>query len=170
MLTIKIIENNTMYSVQKLCLHLFSTELNSVEFISTNLVSSIFLVHSSTNLFTKLFLDLQFFQSKYSLKSQDLSHSHSQLLGFQINPLSHTPLSMNYLHSQLHLSSFQRCLLSQTLLLNLHLHLHISCHSMCLVSLVPDTRLNTLAFKFFTTSGTLLHIEHCCNYHCIYLF
>ena len=61
MLTVKIIENNTMYSVQELCLHLISTELHSVEFISTSLVSSVFSVHSSaepcsSNLFTNLFL------------------------------------------------------------------------------------------------------------------
>ena len=36
----------------------------------------------------------------------------------------------------------------------LHLHLQVSCHSMRLFSLVPDTRLNTLTFKFFTTSRT----------------
>ena len=38
------------------------------------------------------------------------------------NPLSHTPLSINSLHSHLHLSSFQRCLLLQTLAFSLHLH------------------------------------------------
>ena len=78
------------------------------------------------------------------------------ILGFQINTLSHTPLSINSFTRAfiLHLSSFQRCLLLKTLLLNLHLHLHVSCHSMRLVSLVPDTRLNNLKFKFFTTSGT----------------
>ena len=54
----------------------------------------------------------------------------------------------------LHLSSFQCCLLLQTLLLILHLYLHVSCCSIRLVSLVSDTRLNTLMFKFFTTSGT----------------
>ena len=58
------------------------------------------------------------------------------------------------MHSHLHLSSFQCCLLLQTLLINLHLDLHISCYSLRLVSLVPDTRLNTLTFTFFTTSGT----------------
>ena len=79
---------------------------------------------------------------------------HSQLLRLQINPLLRTPLSINYLHSHLHLSSFQRSLLLQTLLLNLHLHLHVLCHSMRLVSLFPDTRLNTLTFKFLTTPGT----------------
>ena len=38
-----------------------------------------------------------------------LSHSHSQFLGFQINLLSQIPLSINTLHSHLHLSLFQRC-------------------------------------------------------------
>ena len=54
--------------------------------------------------------------------SDDLSHSHSQLLGFQINPLSHIPLSINSLHLHLHLYSFDLCLLLQTLEPNLHLH------------------------------------------------
>ena len=39
---------------------------------------------------------------------------------------------------------------------NVHLHLHVSHHSMCHVSLVLDIRLNTLTFKFFTTSGTYM--------------
>ena len=86
--------------------------------------------------------------------SHALSHSHSQLLGFQINPLPHTPLSINSLHSHLHLFLFQRCLLLQTIASNLHLHLHVSCHCICLVSLVLDIRLNTLIFKF------LQHQEH----------
>ena len=30
----------------------------------------------------------------------------------------------------------------------------MSCHSICFVSLVPDTILNTLTFKFFTISET----------------
>ena len=34
------------------------------------------------------------------------------------------------------------------------MHLQVSCHFMCLVSLVPDIRLNTLTFKSFTVSGT----------------
>ena len=84
---------------------------------------------------------------------QDLLHSHSQLLGFQINPLSHTPLSINSLHSHLHLYSFQCCLLLQIIPSNLRIHLQVSCHSICLVSLVNDIRLNTLTFKFLTTSG-----------------
>ena len=85
--------------------------------------------------------------------SHNLSHSHSQLLGFQIN-LSQIPLSINYLHSHLHLFSFHLYLLLQTLASNLHLYLQVSCHSLCLVSLVLDIRLNTLTFMFLTTSET----------------
>ena len=84
----------------------------------------------------------------------DLSHSHSQLLGFQIDPLSQTPLSINSLLSHRHLSLFQRYLLLQTIASNLHSHLHVSCHFIFFVSLVLDIRLNTLTFKSFTTSGT----------------
>ena len=92
---------------------------------------------------------------------QVLSHSHSQLLGFQINPLSHSPLSTNSLHSHLHLSLFHRCLLLQIILSNLHIHLQVSCHFMCLVSLVNVSKLNTLTFKSFTVSGTqILHMDH----------
>ena len=36
------------------------------------------------------------------------------------------PLSINFLHSQLHLSSFQRALLLQTLASILYLHLQVS--------------------------------------------
>ena len=52
------------------------------------------------------------------------------------------------------------------------MHLQVSCHSMCLVSLILEIKLNTLTFKSFTVSGTqifaygslmLLH------YHYIYL-
>ena len=86
--------------------------------------------------------------------SHDLSHSRSHILGFQINPLSHHPSSINSLHLHLCLSLFQRCLLLQTLASNLHLHLQFSCHSICLVSLVLDIILNTLIFIFSTKSRT----------------
>ena len=140
-----------MYNVLKLHLCLFSF---SAKVILASFTFSLVSVHSSTNLSTNFFLHLQFSQSKYSATSYDLSHSHSQLLIFQINLLSHKPLSINFLHSHLHLPSFQRCLLLQTLASNLHLHLNVLCHSMCLVSLVLDIRLNTLTFKFLTTSET----------------
>ena len=52
-------------------------------------------LHSSTNLSINLFLHLQFLYSKYPVISYDLSHSQSQLLGFQINPSLHIPLSIN---------------------------------------------------------------------------
>ena len=86
--------------------------------------------------------------------SHDLSHSHLQLLGFQINPLSHLPLSINSLHSHLHFSLLEHCLLLQILASNLHLHLQVSCHSICYVSLVLDSRLNTVMFMFFIISVT----------------
>ena len=82
------------------------------------------------------------------------SHSHSQLLEFLAYPLSHTPLSINSLHSHRHLSSFQRFLFLQTLTSNLHLHLHVSCHFMCHVFLVLDIILNNLTFKSFIALGT----------------
>ena len=84
----------------------------------------------------------------------DLSHSHSQLLGFQINPLSYILLSITSLHSHLQLFLFQSYFLLQTLASSLHLHLQVSCISICLVSLVLDIRLNTLTFIFLTTLGT----------------
>ena len=111
-------------------------------------------IHFSTNLSTNLFLHLQFSQSKYSLTSHDLSHSHSQLLRFQINPFSQIPLSINSLHSHMHLSSIHLCFLLPTLASHLHLHLQVLCHSICLVSLVLDIRLNTLTFMFLKVSGT----------------
>ena len=86
-------------------------------------------------------------------------HSHSQLLGFQIKPLSHTPLSTNSLHLHLHLSLFQRCLLFQTIASNLHSHLHFSCHFIFFVSLVLDIKLNTLTFKSFTPLGAHIFLQ-----------
>ena len=59
--------------------------------------------------------------------SHDLSHSHSQLLGFQMNPSSYLLLSNNSLHSH---------------------------YSICVVPLVLEIRLNTLTYMFLTTSGT----------------
>ena len=96
----------------------------------TNFVSSIFSVHSSTNGSINFFLHLQLEKSRYSPILQDLSHSHSQLLGFQTYPLSHTPLSINSLHSHLHLSLFYLCLVLQIILSNLNMHLQVSCHFM----------------------------------------
>ena len=126
---LKIIENNTMCSVQE-HLRWFSCLAKVILAIFT---WPVFSVHSSTNLSTNFFLRLPFSLSKYSPISHNLSHSLPQLLGFQINPLSHTPLSTNSLHSHLHLSFFHLCLLWQTLASNLHLHLQVSCHFMCLV-------------------------------------
>ena len=119
MLIVKSIENNTIYSVQELHLYLFSF-LDKV--ILASFTSSTVSAHSSTNLSTNIFLHLQFSQSKYSLTSHALSHSHSQLLVFEIKPLSHPPLSTNSLHSHLHLSLFQHCLLLQILVIYYHIY------------------------------------------------
>ena len=89
MLIGRIIENNRMQNVEELHLYIFS-----VKVVSAIFNSSTFSVHSSINLSTNFFLHLQFFQSKYSPTSHNLSHFHSQLLGFQIDPSSHTPLSI----------------------------------------------------------------------------
>ena len=76
--------------------------------------------------------------------SHNLSHSHAQLLGFEVYPLSHTILLIkSSLHLHLHLSSFHICILLQTVEVNLHTHLQVLCHIICLVSLILDIRLNT---------------------------
>ena len=64
----------------------------------------------------------------------------------QINSLSKLTLSISSLHSHLHLSSFQCCLLLQTLASNLHLHLQVSWNFMHLVSLVLEIKFNALIF------------------------
>ena len=71
-----------MYSVQELYLRLLSC---SAEVFLASFTSSTVSVHSSINLSTNSFLLLQFSWSKYSQKSHDLSHSHSELLEFQID-------------------------------------------------------------------------------------
>ena len=87
--------------------------------------------------------------------SHNLSHSHAQLLGFQIYHLSHTILLIkSSLHSHLHLSSFHICLLLQRAEVNLHIHLQVSCHTICLVSLILAIRLNTLTLIFSVISRT----------------
>ena len=120
-------------------------ELHLSSFFSSIFISSsIFSSHSSTNLSINLFLHLHLSQSKYSSISNDLLHSKSELLGFQVYPLLHAPLSVNYLHLHLYLSLFQYCSVLQTTASNVHSHLHVSCHFMCLISLVLNIRLNTL--------------------------
>ena len=56
MFIVKSTENNAMYSVQE-HLHIFSYSAKS---ILASLASSVFSVHSSTNLLTNFFLHLQF--------------------------------------------------------------------------------------------------------------
>ena len=125
----------TKCTVCKSCIY-FYADFHLQLKLFCDFTSSIFSVHSSTNLSTHLLLHLQSSSSKYSPIFHDLLHSHSQLLGFQINPVLHRPLSINFLPSHLHLFSFHLCLFLQTLASNLHLHLRVSCHFMCLFSLV----------------------------------
>ena len=78
------------------------------------------------------------------LQHRMIYHIHTRIPN---KSLSHIPLSINCIHSHLHLSSFHLCcLLLQTLPSNLHLHFQVLCHFMCLVSLVLDIRLNTILF------------------------
>ena len=74
MLIKKIIENNTMYSVQERHLCMFSTELHSMElhsvkFISAIFASSTFSAHFSTNLSTK-------FSCTHSFHSLNIHQHH----------------------------------------------------------------------------------------------
>ena len=94
------------------------------------------------------------FSCTYTFHSLNILQHHTIYHIHTHNYQDSKPLSINSLHSHLHLLSFQRCLLLQTLPSNLHLHLHVSCHSICLVSLVLDIRLNTLTFTFLTILGT----------------
>ena len=110
------------------------------------------LIYQLTFFYTYNYYNLNF--HNYIFTYYNLSNSHSKLLGFRINPLLHIPLSINSLHSHLHLSSVHICLLLQTLASNLHLHLQVLCYSICLISLVLDIRLNTLTFMFLIVSGT----------------
>ena len=134
----KNITDNTIYTVQEL--HTFYDHLK-LHYQSFHFHQ--YFHYSLHSLSISFFLYLQFSKSKYSPTSHDLSHSHLQLLGFQINLLSHPFLSINSLHSHLHLSLFQRCLSLQKLTSNLPLHLQVLCHFIRHVSLVLDIRLNT---------------------------
>ena len=87
MFIVKITENSTIYTTKKLHLRLLSFLFSfSFSFLLIIFVSLIISVHSLTSESTNFCLHLQFLQSKYSPISQDLSHSHLQLLGFQKNP------------------------------------------------------------------------------------
>ena len=54
----------------------------------------------------------------------------------------------------MHLSSFNLCLLLQTLASSLHLHLQVSCNFMYIVLLAVEIRLYPFTFVFLITSGT----------------
>ena len=135
-------------------MHTFScpAECNSFEVIFAIFTSPIFSLLSSTNLSTNLFLNLQFSWSKYSPTSHDLSHSHSQLLGFQINLLAENLYqSIFCIYTSIYLYS-NVVYYYKTFASNLYLHLHVSCHFTCLDSLDLEIKLNTLTFMFLITS------------------
>ena len=152
--------NNAMYSVQEP--HNFykhSPELHSMKLHPKSHYKA-FYFHQYFHYILQLIYQLTFFYT-YNfdnlniLQHHTIYHTHTHnLLGFQINPLPHIPLAINSLHSHLHLPSFHLCLLLQTLASNLHLHAQVLCHSICLVSLVLDIRLNTLTVMFLIVSGT----------------
>ena len=125
-LIMKNMANNTMYTVQEL--HIFHNRLKYYY--------KPFHFHRYFHCILQLAYQLVFFgiYNSYSLNTLqhhiNLSNSHSQLLRLKINLLSHLPLSINSLHS--------------------HLHLQVSCHFVCVVSL--DWILWRLCLK--TTSGT----------------
>ena len=81
-------------------------------------------------------------------------HSHLQVLGLKIRLFSNIHSSINSLHSHLHLSSLNLCLLLQTFALNPHMHLQVSCHIICLVFFILGIKLNTFTFMFLMISGT----------------
>ena len=68
----------------------------------------------------------------YSIALSRMTHQyhviyHIYINRFQLNLSSNLPLWINYSHSPLQLSLFQRFLSLQTLVSNLHLHTHVSC-------------------------------------------
>ena len=96
-----------MYRVPQLHPPVLSCSAKAILASFTSLTVS---VYSSTSLSTNFFLLLQFPLSKYSPTSHDLSHSHSQLLGFQINPL----LNIHILY----------CIYQSILCMHTFIHLH----------------------------------------------
>ena len=90
MLIVKNIENNTVYSVLEL--HSF-------------LCSSIFSVHSSIS-YQLIFSYIYNLSNLDTHRYHKIYHIHTQLLGFQINPLPHTLyLPILYIHAYIYLHS-----------------------------------------------------------------
>ena len=93
------------------------------------------------------------FQSKYSLTLHDLSHSDSHILGFQTNPSSYLPLSINSLNLHLHLSLFNVAYYYKHLHL-IYIYMNKSYAIIYDVSIILDIRLSNLIFMSLITSGT----------------
>ena len=107
------------------------------------------LVYSTTSLSTSFYS----FHNLSTLQCHMIYHIQSHNYFSSKKILYHTHKHM-HTHTYTHRHTlFQRSLSLQTLLSNLHLHLHVPCHSVYLVSLVLDIKLNTLMFIFYITSG-----------------
>ena len=95
-------------------------ELNYKSFIRCNNFSSMFSLHSSTIYQLTFFYTYKFYS--LNILQRHIIYSIYIHIWFQLNPLLLISLSIYYLHSHLHLSSFDLCLLLQTLASSLHLH------------------------------------------------
>ena len=126
---------------------------SDVTFLSSGDVSVVFNVsssHSNTNLLINRFSHGQFLVCKYSSILHALLRSQTHLLGFHKHPFSQELQSSNSLHSHWHLSRFHFCFQLHTLSFSPHLHSHESCWTRILISFIPDIKLDTFAFIFFT--------------------
>ena len=104
--------------------------------------------HSNTNSPINPFLHEQFL----ILNIRHFLQSH--VVGFHIESFSQEPWSFNLLHSHRHLSRFHFYFKINKLLFNPHLHSQDSCWTINLVLFIPDIKLNTFTFIFFTLFGT----------------
>ena len=150
---------NIMYIVQELHIFYNHSKYRYRSFRSHQYFHNILqLIYQLIFLYTYNFHNLNIL-----LHHMATSYLHLQLLGFQINPFSHIPLSINSLHLYLYFSLLHPCLLLEILASNLNLYLQVSCHSMCLVLLIAGIRLNTLTFKNFFSQHQeriILHMDH----------
>ena len=150
-----------MYSMQELylCLLLSSDRF----FFLASFTSSTVSVHSSTNLsiFFFFFFALAVFTVQIFTYITEFITFTLTITGIP-NKFFITHSFINQFFTFTPAFVIIPALFIVTLGSNLHLHLHVSCHSIYLVSLVLEIRLNTLTFKFFITSGTqiVLHMGH----------
>ena len=123
-LIMKNITNNTMYCTRTTYFFHNHLELNYKSFC-LNVIPS----HQHFHCILQLIYQLSFF---YIYITLFIAFTFT-IARIPNNPLSHISLSINFLHSHLHLSLFHLCLSLQALASSLHLHLQVSCHSVLLV-------------------------------------